>query len=97
MTDCQFTQQDLEEAYAAGDTDAHRELLPFHGVDRVVFPTDREQFAGSAEDFLGQLQASVTGRNTLVVLAEAVAEQKRVQRRRRVIGADEDDGASDVA
>jgi hypothetical protein len=52
---------------------------------------------GSAEDFLGQLQAAVTGRNTLVVLEEAVAEQERLQRRRRAIGADEDDAASDVA
>ena len=44
MTNPEFTQRDLEDAYASGRTDAYRELLPFHGVDRVAFPTDREQF-----------------------------------------------------
>jgi hypothetical protein len=76
-----------------------RGTIPLPGRDRdkqAVILLGRVQRArvGSAEDFLGQLQASVRGRNTLVVLAEAVEEQERLQRRRRALG---DDPQSDVA
>jgi hypothetical protein len=47
--------------------------------------------ANSADDFVGKLKREVSGRNTLVVLARAVAEQERLWRRRRIAGADGED------
>ena len=78
---------------------APRGTVPLPGRERdkqplILLGRVRRARVGSAEDFLGQLQATVTGRNTLVVLAEAVEEQERLQRRRRAFG---DDEASDVA
>lgn len=79
-----------------------RGTVPLPGRERdkqpvILLGRVRRARVGSAEDFLGRLQATVTGRNTLVVLAEAVTEQERLQRRRQAIGAEGDDAASDVA
>jgi hypothetical protein len=50
--------------------------------------------SGSADDFLGRLQREVTGRNTLVALARAVAEQERVLQRRNAAADVQDRDAS---